>query len=232
MKKLVMLVEGEGDRDAIPCLVKRLITDQKAWESVVLDKEPPLIVGEIPGLVKNECAEWRRYLKLAVKTRRNAAGLLVVLDGDAQKILGQPFCARDVAFLLSEAARDVGAGSVFSLAVVIACLEYESWLIAGVESLAGKKSNQGFGGVRAGTPRYEGNVEQSPRAAKQWMSRVMESAYKPTIHQELLTSMIDLDVVRTKNVRSFQRMESAVSQIIAAFRSSAHVVTPRGVAPE
>ena len=152
--------------------------------------------------------------------------MLVVLDGDSDQVLGQPFCARTVAQQLTEQARTIGAGSTFSLAIVIACLEFESWLIAGVESLAGKKLRDGLAGVRAGTPCFDGNVEVGPRAAKGWLSRVMEAGYKPTIHQEYLTAEVDLKVIRTKNVRSFQRMESAVAQMIEAFRSSHYVVTP------
>ena len=128
--------------------------------------------------------------------------------------------------MMVEEARAVGAGSKFSLAVVFACLEFESWLIAGVESLAGRKSSDGLAGVRTGTSRFEGDVESHPRNAKGWLSGVMEAGYKPTIHQAFLTSEVDLNVIRSKNVRSFRRMESALVQLVSAFRSSTHVVTP------
>lgn len=99
-------------------------------------------------LVKDGCRNWLRWLGAAA-LRGQLGAVLLVLDGD-----------------------------LFSVAVVFACREYESWLIAGVESLSGKRLMGGLAGVRAGTHPPEGDLEASLRDAKGWLKKVMESGYK------------------------------------------------------
>jgi hypothetical protein len=50
MKRIVLFVEGEGEADAVPKLVKRLLSEQNAWDAVSLD-ENTFRVGEV------ECVE-------------------------------------------------------------------------------------------------------------------------------------------------------------------------------
>lgn len=61
MKRIVLFVEGEGESDAAPRLVKRLLTEQNAWDAVFLD-EHPFRVGEINNLVKERLLKgiWKR----------------------------------------------------------------------------------------------------------------------------------------------------------------------------
>ena len=40
MKRLILFVEGEGEADAVPTLVRRLVTDQDGWNGVFLDDNP------------------------------------------------------------------------------------------------------------------------------------------------------------------------------------------------
>jgi hypothetical protein len=39
-KRLVLFVEGPGDKVAVPVLAKRLLTQYNAWDVVVLDDKP------------------------------------------------------------------------------------------------------------------------------------------------------------------------------------------------
>jgi hypothetical protein len=52
-KKLVLLVEGEGDRNAVPVLVKRILTDLQAWDHLALDL-PPLAVGNVAEVTRDD----------------------------------------------------------------------------------------------------------------------------------------------------------------------------------
>ena len=61
------------------------------------------------------------------------------------------FCAANVARRLAKEATRARGGELFSVATVFACQEYESWLIAGVESLAGRPLKDGRPGVKSGT---------------------------------------------------------------------------------
>ena len=67
---------------------------------------------------------------------------MLVLDGDIEKVGGKNLAA-EVAKLLAGAAMEVGADQTFSVAVVFASQEYETWLIAGVASLAGQRLPDG-----------------------------------------------------------------------------------------
>jgi hypothetical protein len=129
-KRLVLLVEGHGDVEAAPVLLGRLLKEYHAsspvFDSLVLDKLPPLRVGEYSIIHKNDFSDWRRYLQVALKTRGNVGGCLLLLDGDCPPRNGTDFCARDAAKLLAEEAVKVGAGNLFSLGIVFACQEFES----------------------------------------------------------------------------------------------------------
>jgi len=225
LKRLVLLVEGDGDRAAVPILVKRLLAEYSAFDAVILDSDP-FKMGEYSKISRNDFADWRRLLKAAAQ-RKNVGGCLLLLDGDSKAAVeGQPFCARSAARRLASEARQVGAGILFSVAVVFACMEFESWLIAGVESLVDKPFSDG----RREIPRVDCPVpsspETTPRDAKGWFRKVMETGYRPTRDQAELTKLVDLNAIRSREMRSFRRLESAVNELTGAIRSGKHMSTP------
>jgi len=223
MKKIVLFVEGEGEADAAPLLIKKILSEQDAWDTVHLD-ENPFRVGQINKLIKDNCKDWKRFLKNSLK-RPNLGGVLLLLDGDIKKVANAPFCAATVGKLLSEAAKESGGASTFSVACVFARQEYESWLIAGIEHLAGKVLSNGCT-IPANISLPKGNLEESPRNAKGWLNKNITGGYKPTRDQATLTQCLDLQVIRERRMRSFQRLEAAVSELVTAIRSGQHVVTP------
>jgi hypothetical protein len=147
------------------------------------------------------------------------------LDGDADRFEHGMFCAWKAAVTLADRSKDVGGGSLFSVACVFARQEYESWIIAGVESLAGRSLPDGRPGVKAGTVAPP-SPEKAPRDAKGWLSKNINGGYKPTTHQLPLTDMVDVSMIRNRNLRSFRRVENALRQLVDAIRSGQHVVTP------
>jgi Domain of unknown function (DUF4276) len=223
MKRLVLFVEGEGEADAAPMLVKRLLAEQGAWDSLFLD-DKPFRVGGANKLVKADFCEWRRLLAASLK-RRDIGGVLLILDGDIKKSWKGAFCAADVARSLAVEAVHVGGGKTFSVAVVFARQEYETWLIAGIASLAGKTLPDGRLIPSHAKP-PDGDLEERPRDAKGWLRDVIEGGYKPTIDQASLTDLVDLEVIRARNLRSFQRLESAVSSLLSAIRNNQRIVSP------
>jgi hypothetical protein len=50
-KKLVMFVEGDGDKLAVPVLVKRVLTDLNAWQHLSLEL-PTLTVGNVATVTR------------------------------------------------------------------------------------------------------------------------------------------------------------------------------------
>lgn len=229
MKRVVLFVEGEGDADAAFLLVKRLLGEMKAWEVLFLDKDA-FRVGSIGKLVKEECREWKRKLGASLK-RGDVGGVLLLLDGDAERIADAPFCAASIAVSLASHAVAVGAGRLFSVAVVFALKEYESWLIAGIHSLTGRHLPDGRLIAPLGATAPEGDLENRPRDAKGWLNKVVEGGYKPTRDQAELTRLLDLQTVRDRNLRSFRRFESALSELVFAIRHDRHVSSPAVKAP-
>ena len=227
-KRLVLFVEGDGDVKAVPVLVKRLISAYQAWDAVELDPDT-FQVGEAPNIVATAKGKtipnWERWLQAACK-RPNLGAILLLVDGDCEKIQGKPFCAKTVAKELAARAAKIGAGNVFSVAVVFATQEFETWLMAGISSLAGVELEHGRAGVKVGVQAPVQNIEAAPRDAKGWLSDQMEMGYKPTLDQTPLTKIVDIDVIRARNLRSFKRFEDALNAIIAAFRSNKHISTP------
>ena len=230
-KRLILFVEGPGDKDAVPVLVKRLLTDLQAWEHVSLDPQP-FTVGEVAKVTAQDGKKWLAWLRDAYR-RPNLGGVLLLLDGDVERIRGEDFCAAIFATKLSEQARQAGAGVLFSVATVFAMQEFESWVIAGVDQLAGKPLPDGRAGVKPDTTAPTGNLEEAPRGAKEWLNESMVTGYLPTRDQKLLTTRLleHLQVVRERPMRSFRRLENALQQLIEAIRTGVHVVTPQAGAP-
>lgn len=225
MKRVVLFVEGEGDALAVPVLVKRLLTEANAWDCLYLDPHS-FMVGNLGKLLKDDCRHWVRWLGAAAK-RRELGAVLLVLDGDTGRIQGELFCAAKLAEKLAEKATRARGGELFSVATVFACQEYESWLIAGIESLAGKQLADGRPGVKVGTKPPDRDLESAPRDAKGWLGNRMVSGYGAVKDQVFLTEILDLDSVRNRPMRSFRRLENAVAQIVDAIRNDSPVTSPK-----
>jgi hypothetical protein len=228
-KRIVLFVEGEGDLTAVPALVKKLLTELGAWDCLSLDPDP-FRIGAVTRLFEKKQENWIKKLQSAAKGG-NLGGVLLLQDGDVTPKQGQPFCPRDIGRELSRHARAAGAGLHFSVASVFACQEFESWLIAGIESLAGKKLDNGRIEIPTNLKAPEGDLEQHPRDAKGWLNQCIPRGYNPVTDQELLTRAVDLDAIRQRNLRSFRRLESAVRQLVEAIRSGKHIVTPEELSP-
>ena len=220
MKRLLLFVEGEGDVEAGPVLVRKILHGTDFYQHLFID-DSPFRVGGLHKL--RTCCEAR--IKAALK-RSNTAAILILLDGDLETWDGKPFCPRLVASEITKLAIPLGAGTTFSIATVIARQEFESWLLAGTESLAGRDFSDGRLGVREGAVCPSADPENSPRNAKGALGELMHSSYKVTTDQRELMEFVDLDVIRRRELRSFRRVESAVKQLFEACRTGNHIATP------
>lgn len=227
-RRLALMVEGQSDESGIHALTRRVVTDVDGWDAVYLPDDA-MRIGCVHAVAKDNFGKWKRMLGNAL-CRNNIGGVIVVLDGDVGCFPAgteTAFCAATVARELANiAAREVGIGQRVSLAVTFACMEVETWLMAGVESLAGKPLPDGRAGIRADTVPPDGNLELAPRGAKGWLGTRMPGGYSETRDQAALAEMVDLQVVRQRNLRSFQRFEKAVQEVVEACRTGNHICTP------
>lgn len=220
--KIAIICEGDGECEAMPTLATRLLQRLNAPEFVTL---PPMRLGGLHKVASpaEDGTFWRNKVRYA---GQRAKAVLAVFDGDADNFRGEPFCEVTAAKWLASEACSVGAGANFSLAVVIAMQEYETWLIGGVESLAGKPLSKGVSTVLADTrcpPHPEGI-----RGAKEWLRKNMPRGYpyKPMTHQKAMTSAVDLDSIVAADLRSFTRLIGAMQSLINGVRTGNHVCTP------
>ena len=219
--KIIPFVEGHGDTQALPILIRRILHDTVAEK---LASNPVHIpdawrVGHQHKLLASGGAEWIRLLNAVA--RDGASAVLLVLDGDR---LGTQ-CPGDAARSLAASAKNCGAGARFSVGVVFAMQEMESWFIADAEALIGSgTSHAGRRGKKIPFP--DGDLEKIPRDAKRWLSENMPGGYKPTIHQSDFARLLNIQKVRSHNLRSFRRFEHAVTDLFNAAISGPHIASP------
>jgi hypothetical protein len=232
-KRLVLLVEGEGDKVAAFNLVRKLIRERQAWDVIDLDIEP-IKLGGIECITGDRSHTFLNRVGLARK-RQNFGAALIILDGDARKVFeheaGQPkrivdFCHVSVAKMLAARARQLGAGAIFTVAVAFARQEFESWFISGCSSLAGKTFDDGQPILPIGLTCPFPNTDIAPRDAKGWLKENIPGGYRPTERQGELALKVDFDHIRARETRSFQHLESALDQIIATLRASQSISIP------
>jgi hypothetical protein len=216
MKRLVLLVEGDGDVQAVPSLVGNLLTQlpDECQGHLFLDNAPMRIGGlhQITGKRQGDLA---RHLGNAANRSKLGAALLI-LDGDADQVEGQPFCAVEIARTLAQRATAAGAGARFSFAAVFLRQEYESLLLAVADQLPG---------LRPGVA-LPPAPEESPRDAKGWLHDNLVDGYNPTDRQLDLTRAVN-DWTRVRSLRCFQRLEHALVELASAVATSQPIVSPR-----
>src|SRR5437868_2574399 len=110
MKRLVLFAEGDGDVKSLPSLVGELLTQlpDDLQGQLFLDNAP-MKVGGVHQITGNRQADLARHLGNANK-RSKLGAVLLVLDGDADRVENQPFCAVQVARTIAQRATAAGAG--------------------------------------------------------------------------------------------------------------------------
>ncbi|WP_324667937.1 DUF4276 family protein [Geochorda subterranea] len=191
---IVPIVEGHGEVQAVPVLLRRLLERCEAHH-VRVERHIRVPRGQLrhpDGL--------ERAVRLACMVADDAA-VLILLDADDD-------CPAELGPALLSVARSVARASV-PVAVVVARAEYESWLLAGLEGLRGRR------GVRedATAP-----VDpESVRGAKEYLQQQMEPGryYSETVDQPALTQMFDLDRARQRSP-SFDKLWREVERLAAS----------------
>jgi hypothetical protein len=190
----VPIVEGQGDVQAVPVLLRRLAERSERWNVRV---NPPIRVKASSFMSEKDGDYFRRYIELAATKARQVGGLVVILldceDGCPAKV-GPQLLAR------AQAVR-----SDVEFLVVLAYREYETWFIASVESLTD------FAAASA-NPICPANPE-AIRDAKGWLAENMKIIYDPVVHQATFSTHFDFDQAAT--ISSFDRLQRKIQQYLA-----------------
>ena len=199
MKPVVAcIVEGHGERHAVPLLVRRIA---ESLSTPVYVDVPPAI--RIPRTRLVRPGELERATKLAasrvVESQVAGGGVLILIDADTD-------CAAQLGPELLARARSVAGAT--PVEVVLAVMEFEAWFLAALTSLRGERRIRSDA---AAPPEPE-----AIRGAKEALRRQMTpgSAYSPPTDQPALAALMDLDAARA--APSFDKLRRAVAGILSA----------------
>ena len=206
---IYLIVEGSGEETAAPELMRRLLFEH--FERYDLNVRRPYNAKGVGGI--DRAGGLEHFLELA-RGAEECAGLLVLRDTEREN----RNCPPDLAYSLAE--RTQALGLPFPVVIVCATCEYESWFLAGLESIKANFAQLKPDAIFEGDPEQECN-------AKGWLTDHMvgDRAYKETIDQVKMTTFLDISHT-IKQSRSFQRLVHAVEELLRAIDSETVTVTP------
>jgi hypothetical protein len=187
--KIVPIVEGHGEVEAVPVLLRRLAAEAGTFVDVGRPIRHP------KGKLVKE-AELRRAVAFAAKQTRVGDGILVLIDADAD-------CPAEFGPRLRNWA--MAERGDRRIAVVLASREFEAWFLAATRSLvANGKLPDGI--AAPAEPEKVGDP-------KGWLSTAMGRRYSETIDQPAFAAKFDLSAARRcasfdKLVREFEALLS------------------------
>jgi Domain of unknown function (DUF4276) len=191
MNLIVPIVEGHGEIEAFPVLLRRLaswIAPQKH-----IDISQPIRTQRDKFL--NNATEFSKMLKLAQFKASDRGQVMLFLDADDD-------CPVLLAAKILEQAMSLVPN--LNLSVVIANREYEAWFLAAANSLNGLR---GFALIQP-LP----SDPDVPRDAKGWLSRQMKDGYNPMLDQPAFSAKFSLEEAWIGS-RSFRRLCSEFTRV-------------------
>jgi hypothetical protein len=180
MIEIACIVEGQGEVEALPILIRRFAQERLTEPIYNLCLYKPIRLKADKILFWKDHAKRAAYLKqevdMAAKIMQRRGGILVLLDLDD----GCP--AQMAPFLLQEF--QAAAGNV-PCRLIFASREYETWFLAAAESLQGCR----------GLPK---DIKcptdfENIRAAKGWLERQMGRPYVERLDQPALTAQFSFE---------------------------------------
>ena len=193
MAHIVPIVEGHGEVQAVPVLIRRIAAD--VAPGVVVHVVKPLRVPRQKVLKQGQLEE---ALRIAAIESRSDGRILILLDANGD-------CPRDLA--PNTLARASTTRSDRRIQVVLANREYEAWFLAAAGSIAGRR------GLDDGV--LPPDAPESIRDAKGWLTQRMAPgrSYREVRDQAALTARMDLQQARLR-APSFDKMWRAVENLL------------------
>lgn len=192
MKTVAAVVEGHGEVQAAPVLLRRIAAELGHGAKV------PRPVRIRRNRV-NRAGELERAVELASRDAGEDGSILVLLDADTD-------CPAQLAPALASRAEAVRPDGM--IRVVLAKTEFESWFLAAAASIRGRRAI-----AASATPP---NDPEAIRDAKGVLSSWMPGnrSYRPTRDQAALTAVFDLQAARS--APSFDKLWRDVAALLEA----------------
>jgi hypothetical protein len=201
---IIIIVEGPGEIDAVPILLRRLLLERQNYDVTI---QSPINAHGLGNLTTEKGLE--KFLTLALK-RPSCSGILIMVDADVD-------CAKQIAEELAGRARNHNPH--VATVIVAAKYRYENWFLASTETLGGKR------GLAADLPIVT-EPERIPDA-KRWITnhKSQGRTYKETLDQAPLSQLIDIKLVSQRS-RSFRRLVHAVDELLDSISTGTPLITP------
>lgn len=193
MVTVAAIVEGKGEVEAVPILLRRVAA--QVSPNVALNALRPIRMQRTRML--NE-GQLERAVELAARRSGEQGRILILLDADDD-------CPKDLAAKILRRAEAVRRDRI--IRVVLAKREYEAWFLAAAHSISGQR-----GIDEAIAPPAE---PEAIRGAKEWLSGRMPRgrAYSPTSDQPALTAVFDMNAARS--APSFDKLWRDATALLA-----------------
>ena len=192
VKTVAVVVEGHGEVQAVPVLLRRIAA--ALGYGVKVPRPVRLRRNRV-----DRAGEFERAVELASRDAGEKGLILVLLDADKD-------CPAELAPALASRAEAVRPDGMTR--VVLAKTEFETWLLAAAASLRGRRTI-----AESATPP---NDPEAVRDAKAVLSSWMPDnrSYRPTRDQAALTAVFDLDAARS--APSFDKLWRDVAALLKA----------------
>ncbi len=195
--KIGCIVEGHGDVEAVPILIRRVATN--LYPELTISTYPTRVPRT--KLVKVDSLE--RTIELTVRRIGKQGAIFIILDSDDD-------CPAELGPELLQ--QVVKIRSDLPISVVLAKCEFEAWFLAAAESLRGQR------GLK--------NDLQSPsnpegiRDAKGWLSRQMEDnrTYDERNDQPAFAARFDFEQAR--NADSFDKCYRDIVRLLCELQDN------------
>lgn len=194
MRRILPIVEGDGDMQAVPELIRRVAHGLGHFDIAV---ERPQKRGDLPKVI----ARFDDYFKVALS---EGCPILWVMDYDCAECDDQKTHVKQ----LRARAAPLSQGTLFEFVFMVQ--EFETLFLADHET-----TRKVFGDVP------DAHVfppdPEKVRDAKGWISKARPkgSAYKPTQHQQKLAAQVDLARLQSRSP-SFVRFQAAVQRLVGS----------------
>lgn len=191
----VLLIEGDGDRSAVPALLRRI-----AHEQAIFDLTPaprPIRVGNVPKIQRQGVLE--KFISYAL-IRSDADSVLLILDCDDG-------CPAELASSIVERASPIVERYEKAMAIAFMKKEFESLFLFSLETIAFTYSEYGWI-----LENYNRDFDfEQIRGCKERLNSFMRSKkYKETRDQVKFVSALDIEVLLDRS-RSFQHLCNSVA---------------------
>ncbi|MBI1826654.1 MAG: DUF4276 family protein [Planctomycetes bacterium] len=187
------IVEGHGEVEAAPILLRRLIAEAAAFQ-IEVNRPIRKSQGE---LLREESL--KRAVKLA-RIQKNCGAILILFESEDD-------CPAQLGPRLTNWANDE-AGQV-PCAVALAHREYEAWFLAAIESVRGRR------GIRLDA--LSDPDPERVRDAKGAIERQMQEGHRyiETTDQPAFSALFDMQAA-FGNCRSFRHLVCTVGRLLSA----------------